>query len=889
MKSDPDITPLTQFKESSCFMGGLRTGELLVEEGFVKEEDIQRALLVQKEEAELSKLPLGQILMRLGVLSPASFRGLLNHPDLRKDIGSLALEEGLVRKDQLDQCLAKRKPDQPVGEALINEGLLTRNDIEQLVKKQLDSLRLGELAVKLKLISENDLKRAVKIQRSPRAIGEILCDLGLIKPLELNYLLSKYNKHMRVGEILVRLGYIDRQKLALALQEQKYSSAPLGEILIQKKFITREQLSVALAREYNIPFRPLTGLAYSEEQKKKLTALVSQKYAEKNLVLPVSIQGNDLTLALSDPQHLLAAHELKVLYGELHISCILITKEKFEELFETLYGGKVNDGYTEDKAAPAEEINFMEIDLDEEIGRKDDVPIANVHDSETEEIVNYIIKYGIINRASDIHIEQDLKGPRLRYRIDGILQEANIEWLRQKLYEKTSAIVSRIKVMSNLDITEKRLPQDGAFRIHSYDKATKQRLDVDFRVATCRAIVGENVTIRILDSRKAHQNLESLSHSPHILKPLKNLLRSSAGMILVSGPTGSGKSSTLYGALRHVYNPGIKIITAEDPIEYNFPGIMQTQVNPKIGLTFPRLLRSFLRLDPDVILVGEMRDEETARISFDAAQTGHLLLSTVHTNDAINSLSRLLDLKIDYGQIGSCLMAVLAQRLVRKICTSCPKEYEPSDQEWGLLFKKYPSSSRFYRGEGCKFCNYTGYKGRMVISEIFIVDREMAHAISQGLHETQIRRLAVERGMKSMLEDGMSRLHETTLSEIIRVVPHNMIKDFRSREDSRISGESDLENSRAERGSLNESSVPPDSFFLSNPEAEKYLIEQMYDRYQMLETGSGNNHHPVNPTLFTSFVVDSFQEIRNSYHCKAVAFSIQNKEDKTLISATPVN
>jgi type IV pilus assembly protein PilB len=868
----------------------LRTGELVVEEGFLKEKDVRQALSIQQEEADLAKLPLGQILIKLGSLSPSSLRDLLNHPDLKKTLASLVLEEGLMRREQLEHCLKEKKPNQPLREALINEGLLTRNDIERLAKKQLDSPRLGELAVKLNMISEEYLKRALRIQKSPRTIGEILCDLGLIRPLELNYILSKHNKHLKVGEILVRLGYIDRQQLAAVLQEQKYSSAPLGEILVQKKFVTKEQLYAALAKEYNISFKHLAGLVYSEEQKKNLTAVVSQKYAEKNLILPLSLQDKHLTIALFDPQRMHAAHELKVLYGELRISCVLITEDKYLELFEVLYGERVKRGLLkENKTEPLEEIKFMEIDLDEDLRRKDDVSIGAISDSETEEIVNFIIKYGIINRASDIHIEQDLKGPRLRYRIDGILQETNIEWLQQKLYEKVSAIISRIKVMSDLDISEKRLPQDGVFRIHSYDKSTKQRLDIDFRVATCRAIVGENVTVRILDSRKAQVDLESLSHPRHVLEPFKNLLRSSAGMILVSGPTGSGKSSTLYAALQYIYNPGLKIITAEDPIEYNFPGIMQTHVSPKIGLTFPRLLRSFLRLDPDVILVGEMRDEETAKISFDAAQTGHLLLSTVHTNDAISSISRLLDLKIECGQIASCLMAVLAQRLVRKICTACIKEYAPSDQEWSLLFPQYPSHLKFYLGEGCESCNYTGYKGRMAISEIFTIDKKIAQALSKDFHEDEIRRLAVEGGMKSMLEEGLSRLHETTLSEIIRVVPHNMIKELRREIHGEVIPGTTRESTSQEQDGNGQRHVPNGSFYLSNPDAEKFLIDQMYARYQMLEAATGNKHHKIDPSLFASFVAESFLDICEAYKCKAVAFTIQNHQEKTQLSALPVS
>ncbi|MBW1899730.1 MAG: type II/IV secretion system protein, partial [Deltaproteobacteria bacterium] len=397
------------------------------------------------------------------------------------------------------------------------------------------------------------------------------------------------------------------------------------------------------------------------------------------------------------------------------------------------------------------------------------------------EVVNFIIKYGILNNASDIHIEQNRKKPKIRYRIDGVLHTLKLTWLDERINDMIGAIVSRIKVISNLDIAERRLPQDGVFRVNYFDREKKQNFDLDFRVATCPAIIGENITLRILDSRKADVGLENLNHSVHVLEPFKNIMKSSAGMVLVSGPTGSGKTSTLYGALLHIYHPGIKIITAEDPIEYSFPDIMQTQINPKINLTFAKLLRSFLRFDPDIILVGEMRDQETASIGFDAALTGHLLLSTIHTNDAVSAVTRLLDLGIEHNQMASSLMGVLAQRLVRKTCPSCRKKYTPLKEEWILLFDRYPEHLNFYMGEGCSECKFTGYRGRTLISEIFLVDRTISLALNRGESENEIRRLALKGGMKTMLDDGIMKLDQTTLSELIRVVPHEMLKEFKMR------------------------------------------------------------------------------------------------------------
>jgi len=357
-------------------------------------------------------------------------------------------------------------------------------------------------------------------------------------------------------------------------------------------------------------------------------------------------------------------------------------------------------------------------------------------------------------------------------------------------------------------------------------------------------------------------------------------------MILVSGPTGSGKSSTLYAALQYLHNPGIKIITAEDPIEYSVPGIMQTQINPKIDLTFSKLLRSFLRLDPDVILVGEMRDEETAKIGFDAAQTGHLLLSTLHTNDAISSITRLLDLGIEYGQIASSLMCVLAQRLVRRICPSCIQEYVPDEDEWGVLFERYPAQLNFHRGQGCEVCNYTGYKGRTLISEIFVVDNEIAQALMRGLNEDEIRKLAVESGMRTMLEDGLTKLSETTLTEIIRVVTHDMIKEYRSRTSAQKTADSLIEQFDND-GDLQADTVSV-SFDLTNPERDKATLDLMQSKYESFLGYDDGSAGTVDMSYFKDFIVANFNQICARYGCRKVTFNIENKNGKTGISAVPI-
>jgi type II secretory ATPase GspE/PulE/Tfp pilus assembly ATPase PilB-like protein len=880
MSNTPNEEPVGGARRRTAGAPAMRLGDLLVSQGYLKQPDLERALEIQKEETELRDWPLGKILVKRGALKEKDLEDLLNHSDLRKHVGTMAVKKGLINNAQLRACLMKKSSDQMIGEVLIDDGLLTEKDVDELLEEQVGSPRLGDLAVKQKLITSKDLEEALRVQKSPRRLGEILCDLELINPLDLNNILQQYNKQSDVGDILLAFGYIDKQQLSIARQESNYTADPLGKVLIRKRFISKEQYYFALSKQYNIPFKDMANFNYQGEDKNGLIRFVGQKYAERKTIIPISLKEKKLTLAMFRLEEMLQTiYEIQGMNTNVKIECILITEQKFIELFELLYGVKpvALDSFLEEEEEDTgdDDIDFMELNLDEEMSEGEgDGPVYGAQDLEAEELVNYIIKYGIINGASDIHLEQDRKGVKLRYRLDGVLREANVPWLKQKLREKAGAIVSRIKVMSNLDIAERRLPQDGVFRINYYDKAQSEKFDLDFRVATCLAAGGENVTIRILDSRKANVGLENLNHSQHVLDPFRTLLKSSAGMILVCGPTGSGKSSTLYAALQYVHNPGIKIITVEDPIEYNFPGIMQTQVLPKINLTFARLLRSFLRFDPDIILVGETRDEETAKISFDAAQTGHLLLSTLHTNDAVASVSRLLDLNVEYGQIASSLMCSLAQRLVRKICPTCIQEDIPGEDEWGILFGKYPSHLQFFRGEGCDECNFTGYQGRTLLSEIFVVDSDIAKALIRGHDEERIKRLAVDSGMKSMLEDGLLKLDQTTLSEILRVVPHEMIKEFR------MKGKAWRKTSSLEEGRTGgpvhaEDSVSgPVSFHLTDPEQEIDVMDRILEAYNNLHSQNGGGDSSFEPSLFREFVATSFHQICQQFACDEVTFSV---------------
>lgn len=874
-------------KKSDTNAPPLRLGDLLVKEGYVTDAQVGEALRIQKEEKERTNVPLGRILVNMGVLSEDDLESALQHTKLRKHIGSIAVNMGKITKEDLEFCLMNKKKGQLTGEVLVDYGFLTNEDVHELLKAQINSLKLGELLIEQKLITDKDLQEALRAQKSPRALGEILVDQELITPEDLNYVLSKYNKQITIDGILIKLGYISREKADLARSEHFRTREPLENILLKKKWVNAEQLQYALAKQHNLAFERLSDFMYSERAQKELVGIIARKYSEKHSILPIRKDGDTLIVAIYDPAHIQNINELKRLYMHLKIKCILITEGKFEELFEILYSQKMF-GAAVAEAKSAEEIDFLEIDLDEDIeDHQQKGPVYGNKDIEAEELVNLIIKYGIHNDASDIHFEQDREGARLRFRIDGILQSADISWLNKKLPEKINAVISRIKVMSNLDISERRLPQDGVFRLNYLDKAHGNHFDLDFRVATCRALTGENLTIRILDSRKANVELEDLNHSPHVLEPFRRMLKSSAGMILLTGPTGSGKTSTLYGALRQIHNPGVKIITVEDPIEYSFPGVMQTQIQPKIGLTFSRLLRSFLRFDPDVILVGEIRDPETAAIGFDAAQTGHLLLSTLHTNDSISAIQRLLDLEVENAQIASCVLCVLAQRLVRRICPFCRKEYVPDEDEWGVLFDSYPSHLTFYHGEGCKSCNYSGYKGRLLLSEIFMIDKEMGNGIIKGLKDIELKKRAIEAGMKSMLEDGLLKLHETTLYEILRTVPHDMIETFKFRKSFQEKTTDFIDQLFDDSPEQALQKVSAELFVISDPDSEAAKIEKMFEKYATLSALDTTGQAEVNYNVFKEFISENVTRIRNRYGCGSVAFNIDWKDEKVTFTATP--
>jgi len=555
----------------------------------------------------------------------------------------------------------------------------------------------------------------------------------------------------KLGEILLEEGFIDEEKLNKALEEAQKSGKSLGDILLELKYINDYQLAKALSIQLGFAFKSLKDIKVDPE----VTKLINMTKIKQDMILPLYKENNKLYVAIVDPRNITALDDIKLI-AKTQIEPVIVPKSEFFEFIEKLTLSKE----TEELLA---EVQWV---------KEEEQPPQEPTEDVTEEggtiarLVNGILIDAVTKGASDIHMEPLEKEFRIRYRIDGILHEA------QRIPKNLQAsIISRVKIISNMDIAERRIPQDGRI------KMVVKGQTYDFRVSTLPGIFGEKVVLRILGRSEIGLSLESLGFSEHNYQRYVKMLRSPYGIILVTGPTGSGKSTTLYASLNMINSPDINIITVEDPVEYQLPGIHQVQVNPKAGLTFASALRSILRQDPDVVLVGEIRDEETARIAIQAALTGHLVLSTLHTNDAPSAVTRLIDMGIEPFLIASSLLGAVAQRLVRKICPQCKTPYKPTKEEIEVLKNNLPNEEIdfdnlvLYKGSGCSFCNNKGYKGRTAIHEIMLLDDEIREQILKKVSKDTIRDLARKKGMTTLREDGLQKVLAgiTTIEEVMRV------------------------------------------------------------------------------------------------------------------------
>ena len=603
----------------------------------------------------------------------------------------------------------------------------------------------------------------------------------------------------KLGQILIASSIITEEQLKQALSTQKKEGGRLGTNLVKLGFITEEKLVTFLSKQYGVPSINLSEYKIDAAVLKLVPADMAKKY----LIMPVARVGATLTIAMADPSNVFAIDDVKFMTG-YNVEVVVSSETAVISSITTCYMGKgenvlASSASTQPKAATSAILQAKDYTLSDDdlstgadaFGGADEGPQVSVDDfdsivgnaldgvdvlEEKEDaevvkeveapivkLVNGIFVNAIKSGASDIHVEPYEHSLRVRYRVDGVMY--TVMNLPTKI---KAALTSRIKIMSKLDIAERRLPQDGRIKL----KLGKKR-DIDFRVSVLPCLFGEKTVLRLLDKGNLQVDLTKLGFEQAAMDDFMEALNKPYGMILVTGPTGSGKTTTLYSALNHLNKPDTNIMTAEDPVEFNFMGINQVQVREEIGLTFAAALRSFLRQDPDIIMVGEIRDFETAEIGVKAALTGHLVLSTLHTNDAPGTISRLLNMGIEPFLVSSAVILILAQRLARRVCAHCKAEDPIPPQALIKLgfTEKEAGSMKVFKGKGCPACNNTGYKGRVALYEVMLIKDELKELILEGASSAEIKKAAIRLGMKTLRMSGMTKIAEgvTTIDEVMRV------------------------------------------------------------------------------------------------------------------------
>ncbi|WP_099352105.1 GspE/PulE family protein [Fredinandcohnia onubensis] len=540
----------------------------------------------------------------------------------------------------------------------------------------------------------------------------------------------------KIGDLLVETGLITETQLQEALRD-KTDSQKIGDVLLQKGFLTEQQLIEVLEFQLGIPHVSLFRYPIDPS----VTSIVPKQLASRYKLMPLKREGDKLFVAMVDPMDFFAIEDLRLKTG-FQIETAIATKDEIVRAITKFYD--LGDGIE------------IEIDPVEEI---EEERVTNT-DSPVVKLVNQILQNAVQQRASDIHLDPQETKVLLRYRVDGLLRTE-----RSLPKNMQGILTARIKIMSNLDITESRIPQDGRIKIN---------LDfhpVDLRVSTLPTVYGEKIVMRVLDLSNALNDLNQLGFNKVNLQRFSSLIERPTGIVLITGPTGSGKSSTLYAALNKLNSEDVNIITIEDPVEYQLDGINQIQVNSNTGMTFATGLRAILRQDPNIIMVGEIRDKETAEVAIRASLTGHLVLSTLHTNDSLGTITRLIDMGVEPFLVASSLTGVVAQRLVRRVCRDCSVAHEPTKREIEIFSKRGIKIDKVIRGKGCGMCNMTGYKGRVAIHELLELDDEMRKVIMNGENLTKLREIAVKNKTIFLLDDGLLKVRQgiTTTEEILRV------------------------------------------------------------------------------------------------------------------------
>ncbi|MCB0272275.1 MAG: type IV-A pilus assembly ATPase PilB [Bdellovibrionales bacterium] len=556
----------------------------------------------------------------------------------------------------------------------------------------------------------------------------------------------------RIGELLVRSNLISNQQLRKAQEETRKNGKRLGYNLTKLGYIKEEDLADFLSKQYGVPSINLEEFDIEEN----IISLIPKDVASKHQVIPVNRSGATLTVAMSDPSNILAIDDLKFLTG-YNIQVVVAPEASIAEAFERYY--EQQEAFDEF----LEGFDDQNIEYVEE-GDLDDIDAAAAEAAPVVKLVNLILTDAVKKNCSDIHIEPYEKSFRIRFRIDGVLYEVMKPPLKLK-----NAITSRLKIMAQLDIAERRLPQDGRIKLKMGGKK-----EMDYRVSVLPTLFGEKVVLRLLDKSNLQLDMTKLGFEQKSLDDFLDSIHKPFGMVLVTGPTGSGKTTTLYSALAELNKISENISTAEDPVEFNLAGINQVQMHDDIGLNFAAALRSFLRQDPDIIMVGEIRDFETAEIAVKAALTGHLVLSTLHTNDAPSTVNRLLNMGVEPFLVSSSVNCILAQRLARKICEECKEEDKTIPPQTLIdtgLSPEIANTVTLFKGKGCNRCSDTGYKGRIAIYEVMPVREELKEFILNGASTAELKREAMRLGMKSMRQSALTKMEEgmTTLQEVLRV------------------------------------------------------------------------------------------------------------------------
>ncbi|WP_287408361.1 type II/IV secretion system protein [Oceanithermus sp.] len=713
-------------------------------------------------------------------------------------LGELLLQKGLIQREALEQALVEQEQTgELLGRILVGKGLIQEVDLYRALAEQegaeflpsTDKVEVDRDTANLFLRTDALRYHAIPVQQERKSVRVVVSDLRhkqavesllgkrvkfvLTLPEEWEKLFSRaYPGSGRLGESLVQDGKLDRDSLrqALKVQERLGKARPLGEVLVELGYVSADDVEEALKKQRAGGGRLEDTLVQSGKINPEMLAqslaiqlgydyidpaenppdpsvlhLVGENTVRRYTVFPHHLEGDALVVLMKDPRNIWAIDDLRV-FTKREIIPAVAAEEQIVKLIERFYGSSGDlDELTKEFAHKHREEEEVSTDLD---------------DNAVVRLVNTIIREAYLQDASDIHIEPRETDVIVRIRIDGALRE----YMRLPK-GAAPAIASRIKIMGNLDIAERRLPQDG--RVRFKDRS----IDLDLRLSTLPTVYGEKSVMRLLRKATEIPEIEGLGFAPDVFERFQEVISKPYGIFLITGPTGSGKSFTTFSILKRVATPDKNTTTIEDPVEYEIPGINQTQVNMAAGLDFARALRAFLRQDPDIIMVGEIRDSETAQIATEAALTGHLVIATLHTNDAAGAVTRLDEMGVELFNISASLIGVLAQRLVRKVCDHCKVEVEPDPsvlRRLNLDEKEFKDVT-LYRGVGCERCNGTGYKGRYAIHELMVIDDEIRRAIVEGKSATEIKELARQKGMKTLREDGIYKAMQgiTTLEEVM--------------------------------------------------------------------------------------------------------------------------